>query len=193
LLPLKVYRTFSTPEDLKVDLKKVGGVYGFFNLKDGKQYIGSSSNLYERFTDHVKGVSSNIRLQRSIAKHGLNNFSFLIFYYHKDPAVLLTEMETEVIKSFPFEDLYNFKKEANSMLGYKHTADAIAKMKLRLSDKSNHPMYRKKHTIEALQSISTHPYPFPPLAPPSGCVARDRTPSLRGPDPTGSAAEREGS
>lgn len=63
-------------------------------------------------------------------------------------------METEVIKSFPFEDLYNFKKEANSMLGYKHTADAIAKMKLRLSDKSNHPMYRKKHTIEALKFIS---------------------------------------
>lgn len=42
-------------------------------------------------------------------------------------------METEVIKSFPFEDLYNFKKEANSMLGYKHTA--IAKFKLRLADK----------------------------------------------------------
>lgn len=40
------------------------------------------------------------------------------------------------------------------MLGYKHTADAIAKMKLRLSDKSNHPMYRKKHTIEALKFIS---------------------------------------
>jgi group I intron endonuclease len=59
-----------------------------------------------------------------------------------------------VIKSFPFEDLYNFKKEANSMLGYKHTCDAIAKIKLRLSDKSNHPMYRKKHTIEALKGIS---------------------------------------
>jgi hypothetical protein len=44
-------------------------------------------------------------------------------------------MVTEVIKSFPFEDLYYFKKEANLMLGFKHTADAIAKMKLRLSDK----------------------------------------------------------
>jgi len=52
-------------------------------------------------------------------------------------------METEIIKSVPFEDLYNFKKEANTMLGYKHTADAIAKMKLRLANKSNHPMYDK--------------------------------------------------
>jgi hypothetical protein len=37
--------------------------------------------------------------------------------------VLLTEIETEVIKSFPFEDLYNFKKEAVSMLGYKHQVE----------------------------------------------------------------------
>jgi len=63
-------------------------------------------------------------------------------------------METEVINSFPFEDLYNFKKEANSMLGYKHTADAIAKMKLRLADKSNHPIYGKNHTFEAIKLIS---------------------------------------
>jgi len=38
LLPLKNYKILSDPEDLKVDLKKVGGVYGFINLKDGKQY-----------------------------------------------------------------------------------------------------------------------------------------------------------
>jgi hypothetical protein len=27
-------------------------------------------------------------------------------------------VETKVIQSFPFEELYNFKKEADSMLGY---------------------------------------------------------------------------
>ena len=109
--------------ELKSDLQRVGGVYGFINIKDGKQYIGSSLNLprVERLTDHIKGVTSNVRLQRSIAKHGLNSFNFVIYYYHTDPAVLLTEIETEVIKSFPFEELYNFKKEAVSMLGYNHT------------------------------------------------------------------------
>jgi group I intron endonuclease len=89
LLPLKTYKDLSQLEDLKADLKNVGGVYGFINIKDGKQYIGSSLNLYERLTDHIKGVSSNVRLQRSIAKHGLNNFYFFIYYYHTDPAVLL--------------------------------------------------------------------------------------------------------
>lgn len=57
LLPFKTYINFSNSEEIKADLKKVGGVYEFFNLKNGKQYIGSSSNLYERFTDHVKRVS----------------------------------------------------------------------------------------------------------------------------------------
>lgn len=92
MLPLKTYKDLSQNEDLKSDLKNVGGVYGLINIKDGKQYIGSSLNLYERLTDHIKGVSSNIRLQRSIAKHGLNNFNFFIYYYHTDPAVLLTDM-----------------------------------------------------------------------------------------------------
>ena len=49
-------------------------------------------------------------------------------YYHEDPAVILTDVETKVIQSFPFEELYNFKKEADSMLGYKHTAEAIEKI-----------------------------------------------------------------
>ena len=99
-----------------------------YNTKDGKQYIGSSKYIYDRFTDHIKGVSSNIRLQRSILKHGITSFNFVIYYYHEDPAVILTDVETKVIQSFPFEELYNFKKEADSMLGYKHTAEAIEKI-----------------------------------------------------------------
>lgn len=35
-------------------------------------------------------------------------------------------MVTEFIKGFPFDSLYNFKKVAKSLLGYKHIAKAIA-------------------------------------------------------------------
>jgi NUMOD3 motif len=59
-------------------------------------------------------------------------------------------METENIQSFPFEELYNFKQEANSMLGYKHTAEAIEKMKARFVDKTNHPMYGKTILLNLL-------------------------------------------
>lgn len=40
------------------------------------------------------------------------------------------------------------------MLGYKHTAEAIEKMKLRLADKTNHPMYGKTHSPDILQAIA---------------------------------------
>jgi len=56
LFPLKTYKDFSQLEYLKADLKNVG-VYGVINIKDGKQYIGYSLNLYERLTVHIKGVS----------------------------------------------------------------------------------------------------------------------------------------
>jgi hypothetical protein len=97
LIPLKVYKDLTNPENIKAELRKVGGVYGFINIKDGKQYIGSSKEIYERFTDHIKGVSTNIMLQRSISKHGITSFNFVIYYYHEDPAVILTDMETKVI------------------------------------------------------------------------------------------------
>lgn len=32
----------------------------------------------------------------------------------------LTDLETEYIKEFDFKDLYNFKRTATSMIGYKH-------------------------------------------------------------------------
>jgi len=77
-------------------------------------------------------------------------FAFCFFF---NPRTLFPFRE-EVPGSFPFAELYNIKKGCNPKLGYKHTADAIAKMKLRLVDRSNHPMYREKHTLEALQSIN---------------------------------------
>ena len=51
-----------------------------------------------------------------------------------------------MISAFPFSQLFNFKKEASSMLGYKHRKQAIAKMKARFVNKKNHPMFGKTHS-----------------------------------------------
>src|SRR6266702_778417 len=96
--------------------------------------------------DHIKDRDSNLRLQRSIKKYGLKSFNIVIYYFYKDPAILLTNIETAVISAFPFSSLFNFKKEANSMLGYKHTKQAIEKMKSRFVNKINHPMFGKSHS-----------------------------------------------
>jgi hypothetical protein len=55
--------------------------------------------------DYLKGRDSNSRLQRSINKYGISNFEFVIYYFDIDPSVILTEIETVFIKSFPFENL----------------------------------------------------------------------------------------
>lgn len=164
IIPLKIYGNLTKPENFRSELHKVGGVYGIVNISNPKkirQYIGSSKDLYHRIMDQPllrreKNRSSNSRLQRSIAKSfgGIANFKIYIYYFHLDTSVMLTDIETEVIKSFPFATLYNYKKEANSTLGYKHTITAIKKMKLRYTDKTKHPMYGKTHDSFAISKIS---------------------------------------
>ena len=34
VIPIKVYKDLSNPENLKYDLYRKGGVYGFINIKD---------------------------------------------------------------------------------------------------------------------------------------------------------------
>lgn len=153
--PIITYTDLSnTSPLLRKELGKLGGIYGIVNTETDFKYIGSSLYLYSRLMDHIKGRDSNIRLQRAINKVGLDKFNIAIYYYHTDPAVLLTDIETTVIASFDFSLLYNFKKEANSMYGYKHTEEAKEKMKLRFMDKENHPMYGKKHNEFTLSLIS---------------------------------------
>lgn len=66
----------------------------------------------------------------------------------------LTNLETSYIKAFDYTTLYNFKLEATSSLGYKHTIEAITKMKQRYKNKNNHPMFGKSHSEKALALIS---------------------------------------
>lgn len=163
--PLKKFTNLSDKNIshfLKTELGNKGGVYSILNTDSSFQYIGSNLNLHSRLMDHIKGRDSNIRLQRAINKIGLSKFNILIYYFHTDSAVLLTDIETSIIASFPFDSLYNFKKEANSMLGYKHTKKAIEKIKLRYLNKNNHPMFGKKHTDLSL-SLITKPDKLNPM------------------------------
>jgi len=162
--PLKTYKDLSNTKLLKKDLSNLGGVYGLKHIKSSKQYIGSSKNLYSRLMNHIKGRESNLRLQRSINKYDLKSFNIVIYYFHKDPAVLLTDIETTVISAFPSSSLFNLhlKKKANSMLGYKHNKQAIEKMKSRFVNKINHPIFGKTHDKEPLNLISK-PEKFNPM------------------------------
>lgn len=77
--------------------KKIIAVYRIINLRSGTFYIGSSTNLYERWRTHRKklraGTHPNPQLQASWTKHGEQVFSFDIIAYFDDVSDMLAAEE----------------------------------------------------------------------------------------------------
>jgi group I intron endonuclease len=140
-------------------LRNKSGIYCLINTVNDKLYIGSAKDLYLRLTEHLSNKKSNTALQNAIVKYGLDKFSFgVLEYFIYDSKLVshksLTDLETSYIEKYCFDNLYNFKRIANSMSGYKHTDEAKLKMLRRFEDKNNHPMFGNTHTIEARELIS---------------------------------------
>ena len=140
-------------------LKDKGGIYSFINTENGKQYIGSAKDFYLRLNEHLGNKKSNVALQKSFVKYGLDKFNSYIYeYFTYESKIIsskaLTDLETSYIKKFNFDTLYNFKSNATSSLGYKHTEEARLKMTEYYKNKTNHPMFGKTHTKKALALIS---------------------------------------
>jgi group I intron endonuclease len=71
--------------------ERVCGIYAVENLINGKIYIGQSRNAYSRRREYFHGRCHNEYLSRSIALHGVENFSFRII--EECSLELLTERE----------------------------------------------------------------------------------------------------
>ncbi len=154
----KVFNSLNNTDTVKYYinfLRNKSGIYSLYNEINGKQYIGSAKDLYLRLLEHIVGRKSNRYLQNAIKKYGLSNFTFRILEYINKPFTnkKLTDLETKYIGKFDFKNLYNFKSISTSMLGYKHTPEALLKMIKRFKNKINHPMYGKTHTEEAKNLI----------------------------------------
>jgi hypothetical protein len=113
--------------------------------------------------NHIKGRESNLRLQRSIKKYGLKSFKIVIYYFHTDPAVLLTDIETIIISSFPFSSLFNFKKEANSMFRKTHNKCTKNLMSIKKSinllglyDKNNNIIEKYSNQVKLANKFNVH-------------------------------------
>lgn len=91
-VPIEVQITFedlslnSTKDLIKSETKNTQDIYLFRNevsnnLKD--IYVGSSTNIYKRFDQHMKNLNSNIYLQNAMNKYEKNNFSFNILEWYE--------------------------------------------------------------------------------------------------------------
>ena len=163
LLPVPVLTIKNLNKDsiksYRILLKDKRGIYSFVNLINGNQYIGSAKDFYLRLNEHLDNKKSNLALQKAFIKYGLDQFKFCVYeYFTYESKIIshkaLTDLETTYINRFNFDNLYNFKTTATSSLGYKHTEEARSKMVDYYKDKSNHPMFGKTHTEEALALIS---------------------------------------
>lgn len=131
------------------------GIYQIRNKKDGKVYIGSSSNIEKRFRTHIlnlrKGIHHSIYLQRAWKKYGKNCFIFEIIKKCKDTKLI--ETEQKYLDSY--NPKYNISLDAIApMKRRKHSKKTLAKFKKRKvrSGKDN-PMFGKKWSKELRKKI----------------------------------------
>jgi hypothetical protein len=93
----------------------------------------------------LNGVSSNIILQRSIAKSGITNFIFIIYYFHKDPLVILTDVET--LRVFLLKICTILKKKVTKIRYRKNDKTPYIRIAISKPGELN-PMFNNKHSSE---------------------------------------------
>lgn len=93
--------------------EKICGIYKIQNSINGKVYIGSSKDIYRRWSDHKSSLKRNAhhsyKLQRAWNKYGADNFTFDIIQIVEDVCNLKNLEQTclDSYKSYDFNYGYN--------------------------------------------------------------------------------------
>lgn len=135
------------------------GIYKIINNINGKVYVGSAINISDRFLDHKQMLKRNkhhsTKLQNSVNKHGVENFTFEII--EECSKELLIEREQYWIDTLDsYKSGYNCRPNASNMLNFVFSAESKEKMKKSqkgLHSGTKHPLYGKKHSEETKEKI----------------------------------------
>lgn len=114
--------------------EKVSAIYAIRNVVSGKMYIGSATNLYNRFAVHRRylrtGKHFNKHLQSSWTKYGEENFIFgIIEYTEYENLVQKEEYYIQLYKSNKPEKGYNKREKCNTNFGIKISEETRKKLR----------------------------------------------------------------
>ena len=127
--PIITYKDLEKKILIIKDNKDKAGIYRFTNNLNGKMYVGSSSNLSNRFIKHfnlnyISKHKNELSISRAMIKYGYNNFSLDILEYC-DFSILF---KREQFYLDLLEPVYNIAKVAGSNLGFRHSKESRAKI-----------------------------------------------------------------
>ena len=124
--------------------EKISGVYKITNIINGKSYIGSSINIYDRWREHKRELRKNkhhsTHLQSAWNKYGEENFEFIILEEcNKDETLQREQYYLDTYESFNKEKGYNISKNSSApMMGRTFSEETLVKLSegVRNRDKS---------------------------------------------------------
>jgi group I intron endonuclease len=136
------------------DRMKTCGIYGILNLSNGKVYIGQTTNLEKRSSNHFwhlrKGTHRNSHLQRAFKKYGENNFKFCIL--EKISEEFLDERERIWIAYF--RDLaLSYNLDYGGVLN-KHSSEETCQLLSRINKGEANPMWGTHASAETRARMS---------------------------------------
>jgi group I intron endonuclease len=107
----------------------VSGIYMIRCQSNSRIYVGSSSNIYERWSHHrgmlKRGVHHNIYLQRSWNLYGENDFVFSILEEVANPSLLIDKEQQWIkrLRAKTSESGFNIAPCAGTQLGFNHAEE----------------------------------------------------------------------
>lgn len=144
---------------------KNSGIYKIEH-KSGKFYIGSAVSMDKRWGCHRRDLSNqthrNKKLQRAWNKYGESEFAFSVIEVVDDKANLIEREQYWIDILDAVGRGYNISPTAGSVLGMRHTPEAILKSSAALKGRVITPEWRaklsvarkgKKHTEEARKKM----------------------------------------